>query len=98
MFGKYRNNKQRVTTGKEEKKTCNNSSLFVTLSPTRTEVTDFNDSDSQPFDAWERIVDNGRKCTEDIGNTNVVDQHNLDSGEGFEREWRMIAPLDNLDD
>jgi hypothetical protein len=82
MFSKYRNNKKCVTTGKEEKKTCNNSSLFVTLSPTRTEVTDFNDLDNQSFNAWECTVDNGHKCIEDIGNIDVVDQHNPDSEEG----------------
>jgi hypothetical protein len=77
---------------------CNNSSLFVTLSPTRTEVTGFNDLDSQSFCAWKRKDDNGHKYIEDIGSIDVVDQHSLDNEEGFEQELRTITPLDNLDD
>jgi hypothetical protein len=89
MFDKNKDNRKRVTTGKEEKKkkTCvNNSPLFITLSPTGTEVTDFNDLDSQSFDALEHIVDSDHKCIEDIGNNDVINQHSSDNEEGFKRE------------
>jgi hypothetical protein len=60
--------------------------MFVTLSPTRTEVTNSNDSGNQTFGAWECSVSSDHICTEGIHNTDVDDPHNLDNEEGF--GWR----------
>jgi hypothetical protein len=56
--------------------------MFITLSPTGTEVTGFNKMGSQSFGALEHTDDNGCKYTEDTGSIGVVDRHNLDNEEG----------------
>jgi hypothetical protein len=58
---------------------------FVTLSPTRIEVTDFNKMDSQILSALEHAVGSGRKCIEGIQNKDVDGWCNLDNKGGTEK-------------
>ena len=46
---------------------------FVTLSPTKVEVTGFNDQDSRRLGASVRVKDSDRRCIVDTQSTRVVD-------------------------
>ena len=46
---------------------------FVTLSPTKVEVTGFNDQDSRRLGASVRVEDSDRRCIVDTRSTRVVD-------------------------
>jgi hypothetical protein len=52
---------------------------FITLSPTRTEVTGFNDLGSQILDDKGHALDSGRRCIEDTRSNNGVGQYSLDN-------------------
>jgi hypothetical protein len=52
---------------------------FVTLFPTRIEVTGFNDSGSQILNDEERSLNNGCRCIDDNQSGNVVGRYSLDS-------------------
>ena len=51
---------------------------FVTLSPTKVEVTGFNNRDSRRLGALLRVEDSDRRCIVDTRNIRVVDPSNLD--------------------
>jgi hypothetical protein len=50
------------------------------VSPTRIEVTGFNDTDNLTLGASEHVVDSGCKYIEDIQSRSVDNQCNLDNG------------------
>ena len=51
---------------------------FVTLSPTKVEVTGFNDQDSRRLGASVRVEDSDRRYIVDTRSTRVVDPGSLD--------------------
>jgi hypothetical protein len=54
--------------------------LFITLFPTRIEVTSFNDLGSQIHDDEGHALDNGHKYIEGIQSNSGAGRYNLDSG------------------
>jgi hypothetical protein len=52
---------------------------FVTLSPTSTEVTGFNDPGSQIHDDEEHALDSGCRCIRDTQSNNGISWYSLDN-------------------
>jgi hypothetical protein len=58
--------------------------LFVTLSPTRIEVTSFNDLDNWIHNDVGQTLGNGRRCIENSRSIGDVGQYSLNSEEAVE--------------
>jgi hypothetical protein len=57
---------------------------FVTLSPTRIEVTGFNNLDSWILNNEGHALDSGCRCIEDTQSNNDIGQYSLDNEEAVE--------------
>jgi hypothetical protein len=58
--------------------------LFITLSPTRIEVTSFNDLDSRIHNDAGQTLGSGRRCIEDTQSNSDVSWYSLDNEETIE--------------